>query len=365
VIEEVPMLDEKLQGINSPLSSLSICVTSYNKSTHLEHTLQQLEELRNLGAELVIVDDGSTDNSPKSLSAYALDRIGVKLHLQSNFGSANARNQAIQLSTRKILFFLDIDDSINIDILIKNVFRMNEHELDLIMMNYFFLHEKTIGSHFNESNQLLKLDFNSNRTKLLETMGYWRILYSQDYIEKYELEFSPSFSDLGNRKFIYDDFFWLLHLYSHESEITIAPNDEVVYFYNNLGNQTPKAWQNYGHQAALMPLAIRQFFKEMIICQHFHDWNWIAVTCINSLYFHYANFTLSNLPRALLSLFKILFDSELSGKLGLDMKTKFKLTLFLIHRTSRNSVALMVNHFPSWTRLDRGIRKRHKLWKGK
>lgn len=365
MIEEVPMLDEKLQNIDSPLSSLSICVTSHNKSPHLVQTLQQLEELRNLGAELVIIDDGSTDDSPNLLSAYALARNGVKLHLQSNHGSANARNRAIQFSTGKILFFLDIDDSINIDILIKNVIRLNEHDLDLIMMNYFFLHEKTVGSYFNESNQLLRSDFNINRTKLLETMGYWRILYSKDYIEKYELKFSPSFSDLGDRKFIYDDFFWLLHLYSHESEITIAPNDEVVYFYNNLGNQTPKAWQNYGHQAALMPLAIKQFFKEMTTCQHFHDKNWIAVTCINSLYFHYANFTLSNLPRALLSLFKILFDSELSGKLGVDMKAKFKLTLFLVHKTSRNSLALMVNRLPSWTRLDRGIRKKHKLWKDK
>jgi glycosyltransferase involved in cell wall biosynthesis len=365
VIEEVLMLDEKLQNINSPLSSLSICVTSYNKSLHLNQTLQQLEELRNLGAELVIIDDGSTDDSTRLLSEYALDRNGVKLHLQSNHGSANARNRAIQLSTGQILFFLDIDDSINIDILIKNVVRMNEHKLNLVMMNYLFLHENTVGSYFNDSNQLLKLDFNTNRSKLLETMGYWRILYSQDYIKKYELKFSPSFSDLGDRKFIYDDFFWLLHLYSHESEITIAPNHEVVYFYNNLANQTLKAWQNYGHQAALMPLAIKQFFKELIICQHFHDFNWIAVTCVNSLYFHYANFTLSNLPRALLSLFKILFDSELSGKLGVDMKAKFKLALFLIHKTSRNSVALMVNRFPSWARLDRGIRKRHKLSKDK
>ena len=363
MIEEVPMLDEKLQKINSPLSSLSICVTSYNKSLHLNQTLQQLEELRNLGAELVIIDDGSTDDSPKLLSEYALDRSGVKLHLQSNYGSANARNRAIQLSTGKIIFFLDLDDSINIDILMKNVVRMNEHKLSLVMMNYFFLHEKTVGSHFNDSNQLVKLDFNTNRSKLLETLGYWRILYSRDYIKTYELKFSPTFSDLGDKKFIYDDFFWLLHMYSHESEITIAPNHEVVYLYNNLANQTPEAWQNYGHQAALMPLAIKQFFKELIICQHFHDLNWIAVTCVNSLYFHYANFTLSNLPRALLSLFKILFESNLSGKLGVDLKAKFKLTLFLIHKASRNSVALMVNHFPSWTRLDRGIRKRRKLSK--
>lgn len=361
MIEEVTMLDEKSLKRNSPLSPLSICITSYNKSGHLSQTLQQLEELRFLGAELVIIDDGSTDGSTKMLSDYALDRNDVKLHLQSNRGSADARNRAIYFSTREILFFLDIDDSINIDILIKNVVRVKEYELDLIMMNYFFLHEKIIGSHFNQSSQLLNLDFNTSRTKLLENMGYWRILYSRDYIEKYGLKFSPSFSDLGNQKFIYDDYFWLLHLYSHESEITIAPNDDVVYFYNNLGNQTPKAWQNYGYQAALMPLAIKQFFKEISNCQHFHDKNWIAVTCVGSLYFHYANFTLSNLPRALLSLFKIFFDSDLSGKLGLDLKAKFKLALFLIYKTARNSAALMANRFPAWTRLDRGLRKRRRL----
>lgn len=361
MIEEITMLDEKLLKSTFPLSPLSICTTSHNKSGHLNQTLQQLEELRILGAELVIIDDGSTDGSTKLLSDYALDRNGVKLHLQSNHGSADARNKAIQFSTREIVFFLDLDDSINIDILIRNVVRMKENNLDLIMMNYFFLHEKKVGSHFNESNRLLNLDFNTSRTKLLVTMGYWRILYSRPYIEKYGLKFLPTFSDLGDQKFIYDDFFWLLHLYSHESEITIAPNDDVVYFYNNLGNQTPKAWQNYGNQAALMPLAIKQFFKEISICKHFHDNNWIAVTCVGSLYFHYANFTLSNLPRALLSLFKMFFDSALSNKLGLGLQGKLKLALFLIYKTVRNSIALMANRFPAWTRLDRGLSKRRRL----
>ena len=109
------MLDGKLQKTNSPLSPLSICITSYNKSGHLNQTLQQLEELRNLGAELVIIDDGSTDDSPKMLSDYAIDRNDVKLHLQFNHGSADARNKAIQFSTREILFFLDIDESKTIE----------------------------------------------------------------------------------------------------------------------------------------------------------------------------------------------------------------------------------------------------------
>ena len=351
------MLDEKLLDYNLPLSALSICVTSYNKSEHLNRALSQLEKLRDLGAEIVIVDDGSTDESPGLLSHYAKRRKAVELHLQSNNGSANARNHAMHFATRAVFFFFDIDDSIDIDVLVKNVIRLKQFELNLIMMNYVFVHENRIGSDFNESGELVDIDFQKNRTSLMDTMGYWRILYTKAYIKEFNLKFTPTFSDLHGRRFIYDDFFWLLHLYSHDSQIKISPNNEVVYFYNNVANQTPEAWKSYRHQATLMPLAIEHFFKELGFCDHLHDQKWIAKTCLGSLFFHYANFTLSNLPRALASLFRVINNPEFSSNLGIDSKSRIKLTIFLLFMTTRNSLALLVNRFPEWTRLDRGIKK--------
>jgi glycosyltransferase involved in cell wall biosynthesis len=368
VIEDTSMLDEKLFDYNLPLSALSICVTSYNKSKHLDRALSQLEKLRDLGAEIVIVDDGSTDESPDLLNHYAKGRKAVELHLQSNKGSANARNRAMHFATRAMFFFFDIDDSIDIDVLVKNVIRLKQLEFNLIMMNYLFIHENRIGSDFNESGELVDIDFKNNRTSLMDTMGYWRILYTKVYIKEFNLKFTPTFSDLQGRRFIYDDFFWLLHLYSHDSQIKISPNNEVVYFYNNVANQTPEAWKSYRHQATLMPLAIEHFFKELVFCDHLHDQKWIAKTCLDSLYFHYANFTLSNLPRALASLFRVVFNPEFSINLGINPKSRIRLTFFLLFMTTRNSLALLVNHFPAWTRLDRGIKsilglKRKNLFK--
>ena len=357
MIEDKSMLDEKLFDYNLPLSALSICVTSYNKSEHLNRALSQLEKLRDLGAEIVIIDDGSTDESPDLLNHYAKGRKAVELHLQSNKGSANARNRAMHFATRAMFFFFDIDDSIDIDVLVKNVTRLKQLEFNLIMMNYLFIHENRIGSDFNESGELVDIDFKNNRTSLMDTMGYWRILYTKVYIKEFNLKFTPTFSDLQGRRFIYDDFFWLLHLYSHDSQIKISPNNEVVYFYNNVANQTPEAWKSYRHQATLMPLAIEHFFKELGFCDHLHDQKWIAKTCLDSLYFHYANFTLSNLPRALASLFRVIFNSEFSVNLGINPKSRIRLTFFLLFMTTRNSLALLVNHFPAWTRLDRGIKK--------
>jgi glycosyltransferase involved in cell wall biosynthesis len=60
--------------------------------------------------ELIIVDDGSTDNTSKTISTYSYNDNRIKYFYQINKGRSAARNKGIELSAGEYLCFLDDDD---------------------------------------------------------------------------------------------------------------------------------------------------------------------------------------------------------------------------------------------------------------
>lgn len=86
----------------------SVCIPLYNKGNFISRTLDSVIGQNFKDFEVVICDDGSTDESVKKVQQFDDDRI--KLIQQENQGAAIARNQAIQASTGEYIAFLDADD---------------------------------------------------------------------------------------------------------------------------------------------------------------------------------------------------------------------------------------------------------------
>lgn len=89
----------------SPL--VSVVIPTYNRAKVVERALKTAfaQTYRNL--EIIVVDDGSTDNTETALTPYQ-DRI--RYYYQKNQGASAARNRAIQESRGKYIAFLDSDD---------------------------------------------------------------------------------------------------------------------------------------------------------------------------------------------------------------------------------------------------------------
>ena len=86
----------------------SVCIPLYNKGNFISDTLCSVIDQYFKDFEIVICDDGSTDESVKKVQQFDDDRI--KLIQQENQGAAIARNQAIQASTGEYIALLDADD---------------------------------------------------------------------------------------------------------------------------------------------------------------------------------------------------------------------------------------------------------------
>ncbi|MGB3071756.1 MAG: glycosyltransferase family A protein [Ottowia sp.] len=94
----------------SPLL-VSVIVTCYNRQAYLAEALDSILAQRFTGYEIVLVDDGSTDDSARIAAEYAERHRGcLRYHHQPNQGAAAAKNSGVQLAAGRYLAFLDSDD---------------------------------------------------------------------------------------------------------------------------------------------------------------------------------------------------------------------------------------------------------------
>lgn len=86
---------------------ISVVIDNYNYGRFLEETLDSILE-QGVPAEIIVADDGSTDESRDILKAYS--GRGVKALLQENQGQATAFNNGLAAATGDVVCLLDSDD---------------------------------------------------------------------------------------------------------------------------------------------------------------------------------------------------------------------------------------------------------------
>ncbi len=88
----------------------SVVVPLYNKEEYVEKTLMSLFAQTIGDYEVIVVDDGSTDNSYAVACRVAEEQAQCRVLRQDNAGVAAARNKGAQLAEGEYLCFLDVDD---------------------------------------------------------------------------------------------------------------------------------------------------------------------------------------------------------------------------------------------------------------
>ena len=86
----------------------SIIITTYNCQNEIENTLEQLLSLINTDYEIIIVDDGSCDQTVRNIKKFTSNSI--KLYEPGKIGRSKALNYAINKSSGEIIFINDADD---------------------------------------------------------------------------------------------------------------------------------------------------------------------------------------------------------------------------------------------------------------
>lgn len=93
----------------------SVVIPLYNKQKYIEQTIRSVLNQTYKDYEVIVVDDGSTDDSFNLASQFQTN--GVKVVRQCNQGVSSARNQGIGLASGEYIAFLDADDEWKCDYL--------------------------------------------------------------------------------------------------------------------------------------------------------------------------------------------------------------------------------------------------------
>ncbi len=96
-------------GVATPDDLVSVVIASYNMGHYLREAVASVLAQTYPNFEVEIVDDGSTDDTPRILQQWAGDPR-VRCHRQANAGQARAKNKGVELSRGRFVAFLDADD---------------------------------------------------------------------------------------------------------------------------------------------------------------------------------------------------------------------------------------------------------------
>lgn len=120
--------------MNQPI--VSIIAPVYNVEKYLHEFIASIQNQSFKDFEVILVDDGSVDNSLEILHQEAALDNRFKVVSKKNQGTGAARNTGIEHSSGKYLLFLDPDDTISENLLTDNVKILETQKADIVVFGY-------------------------------------------------------------------------------------------------------------------------------------------------------------------------------------------------------------------------------------
>lgn len=118
------------------MSKVSIIIPIYNTQKYMNKTIDSVMNQTVKDIEIILVDDGSTDNSGKICDEYALKDNRIKVIHKQNGGLSSARNAGTVASSGEYILFLDGDDYLRCDAVEVCLDAMQKYPCDFVQFRY-------------------------------------------------------------------------------------------------------------------------------------------------------------------------------------------------------------------------------------
>lgn len=142
------------------MKKISVIIPVYNIEEYLPKCLQSIEEQSVFqDLEIILIDDGSKDDSGKICDAFATKHNNVIVTHKKNGGVSSARNAGIESATGEYISFVDGDDYLDSNHFSEMLDDIKKTKSDLIIHDYYVEYNKSLYK-YRQNN--LEKNFNQN-----------------------------------------------------------------------------------------------------------------------------------------------------------------------------------------------------------
>lgn len=231
---------------------ISIVIPAYNAQAFIAQTLDSILKQTYPHFEVVVVNDGSTDNTLNILNEYALKDPRIRVFSQENGGVSAARNTALQQVRGKYLTYVDSDDTVPSTALYDMVSLMEE-DVDMVVASHNDVHLKK-KPYIEKVRTFTPQEIQEDFIEFDSIMWWpWAKLFRTDIILDNQLNYDKAIY------FGEDHIFNLL--YSKYITKKVVVTDKIVYDYHYIrGGICSKYYDDMNVKQKQILIAIAEFF---------------------------------------------------------------------------------------------------------
>lgn len=202
--------------------TISVIIPAFNASSYIQQCIENMLSQTYKNLEVIIIDDGSTDNTSEIIKQYP-----VKLIRQENQGAYVARNAGLAAASGEYLHFMDADDFINLNFYEKMLDAIIPVNADMALTGY--IHERVPGLTSLVTEKFLYVNAED---KLIFTNVYhqgqvWKYLFKTSFLKDRKLTFKLELRTSQDKVFSMQAVFF-------SNKIVTAPG--TLYYYKERGN---------------------------------------------------------------------------------------------------------------------------------
>ncbi len=175
------------------LEKISIIVPAYNAGLYLAECMESVLIQTHQSFELIVVNDGSTDDTQAIATRYSLTDSRVHVVSVINGGQGRARNFGLNFATGKYILFLDADDTLERTALQTVLQRIENDDSDFALFSFKYFRGAT--QKFNNTERFFGeriLEGREQVNRILDCKAYFSVtrLYKKEFLDTHNIKFA-------------------------------------------------------------------------------------------------------------------------------------------------------------------------------
>lgn len=308
IVVSLPGVRCPYYSVKGGLLLISVIVPMYNVARYLEKGIESLENQQGIDLEIVLVNDGSTDNTLEIASSLRNKYANITVINKKNGGVSSARNEGLKNANGEYIYFFDPDDYLANENYLSDLAQALR-ENDMSISDFEYVYETGETEYDTSGKKLVKVFEKRSYDEIISFLlgdfqcTVWRVMLRNDIIKKNKLLFNENIS-------LSEDLLFMIYYMRHCKHIRYSENNGYCYRKNN------NTATSIGYKKNLVTCRV-EFIKEIKIilsecgAQKSNAWNIVSrLASIFSKEIIYNEYSFSDAPFSD-SISNVLFEKNL------------------------------------------------------